>query len=341
MSSRPEISVIITAFERREFIAEALDSVAGQDLDPSRFEVVLCTNFSTANIESGHRRSPVIRLEMPSGTWGEWVLAALPRCQGDVLCFLDDDDLFERNKLSSIRSVFRQLPSVGYYHNRVQRFADGAPSSRGRHPGFRRGPEGPGYGLVADGQKSRTLVDRLFWGEGGFNASAMAVRREVLTSLGSLTSDLEVGHSLALFYAAVVGPWDLYFDPAPLTRYRVHAANSSVPIGTGLRRGVRGTTDHGQAVIRDSERIAGFVESHRQGRFSSAPIRSVGVRTRLLQSFGLPTLTRTELLRGLAEYLSLTPARIVADQRGLLAMIAFGLLSPRLPERWLRSRAIG
>jgi len=267
------------------------------------------------------------------------VVAALPHCRGDVLCFLDDDDRFDPRKLSSVRSVFRRHPSVGYYHNRVQRFVTDPEARRGP-VGVPARPEGPECGLVEDRRKSRELVDELFWDEGGFNASAIAVRRAVLESLGSLATELEVGHSLALFYAAAVGTWDLYFEPEALTLYRVHSANSSVPSGSPLREEYLGAVERGGAVVRDSRRIARFIESHR-GRTASAPVRSVGFRTSLLRSLGSPDVSRTQLLRALAEYLSITPVRIATDQRGLFVMVALGLLSPRLPDTWLRGPASG
>jgi glycosyltransferase involved in cell wall biosynthesis len=338
MEGDPEITVVVVAHDRSDFVEEALASVAAQDIDPMLFEVVLCTNLPRGDLGANLGRVRWVRLDLGPGNWGEWVRAALPRCRGEILCFLDDDDRFEPRKLTSLHSVFRAHPSVGYYHNRVQRFVDGS-ASAGYPSTPRRPPEGPVCGLVEDHGKSRRLVDRLFWNEGGFNASAMAVRREVLESLGPVVSELEVGHSLALFYAAALGPWDLFFDPLPLTDYRVHSANSSVPSGSDLRREYYGAVEHGGPVIRDAARIARFIETHREGRFSSAPVRSVGMRTRLLRTLGSPDVSRRQLFRQVAEYLSLTPVRLASNQRGMLAMAALGLLLPRLPDAWLRGQA--
>jgi len=337
MAVRPEISVIVVAYGRRDFIAEALDSVAFQDLDPASFEVVVCTNLPGVNLGSWANDSRVTLLHFSSGNWGEWILAALPRCRGEILCFLDDDDRFEPTKLSCVRSAFERYPKVGYFHNRVQRVSQSSSGSDGwGGPEIRAAPEGPGIGLFENRRKNRGRIDRLFWSGGGFNASAMAVRREVVQSLGPLASQLEVGHPLALFFAAALGSWDLYFEPTALTRYRVHSANSSVPLGSDVRTEFRRAVERGDAVVRDSERIAQFIDSHGRGRVTSTAVRSVGARTRLLRSLNLPDLSRTLLLRGLVEYLSLTPPRIVADQGGMLAAVAFGLFSPRRAARWLR-----
>jgi len=334
--AQPQISVVVVAYDRREFVAEALDSLAAQDLEPALFEVVLCTNLPRASLRSRLEASRVTVLELPPGNWGEWILSALPKCRGNVLCFLDDDDWFEPAKLSHVRTAFERYPSVGYFHNRVRRVVQGSSPIGGLDARLLARSEGPGPGLVENRNKDQRLLDRLFWGGGGFNLSAMAVRREVLLSLGPLTSELQVGHALALFYAAALGPWDLYFEPAPLTRYRVHSTNSSVPFGSDVRTEFRRAVERGETVLRDSQRIAGLIEAAGRGRFSSDAVRSVGERTRLLRSFGPPGPSRVQLLHDLVEYLSLTPPRVAADQRGLLTAIALGLLSPRRAVAWLQ-----
>ena len=335
MAARTKVSVVVVAYDRRDFIAEALDSVADQDLDPALFDVVVCTNLPRTSLESHLDSSRVTVLNLPPGNWGEWIVAALPRCRGEVLCFLDDDDRFEPTKLSCVCATFERHPSVGYFHNRVRRKFQARGLSDAHRVEDGHDTEGPGLGLLEDRHKSRRRVDQLFWSGGGFNASAMAVRREVLASLGSLASELEVGHPLALFYAAALGAWDLYFEPTPLTLYRVHSTNSSTPTGSDVRTEFRRAVERGRSVVRDSERIARFIDSRGQARVSSAAVRSVGTRTRLLRSLSLPDLSRKDLLHGLGEYLSLTPPRIVADQRGMLAAIAFALVSPRQARAWL------
>ena len=336
MTVQPTISVVVVAHDRVEFVADALDSLASQDLDPAFFEVVLCTNLPRSSIGSRLDASRVTVLELPPGNWGEWILSALPRCRGDVLCFLDDDDWFEPAKLSRVRSAFERYPSVGYFHNRIRRAFQGSSPTRGQNALALGNSEGPGLGLVEDRKKDQRLLDRLFWSGGGFNLSAMAVRRDLVRSLGPLTSELEVGHALALFYAAALGAWDIYFEPEALTRYRVHSANSSTPFGSDVRTEFRRAVERGGTVVRDSQRIARWIEAAGHGRYSSEAVRSVGGRTRLLASLGLPGLSRASLFHALVDYLSLTPGRVVADQRGLMAAVALGLLSPRRAAAWLR-----
>jgi glycosyltransferase involved in cell wall biosynthesis len=333
--SDPRVSVVVVAYQRADFVRDAVRSVIGQTLEPSQFEVVLLTDVTNLDLGPMGNAGRVVQVALPPGSWGEWVLSALPECHGEVLCFLDDDDLFDRGKLASVLSTFDRHPSVGYYHNRISRFVEASSPSQPYAPDTRGRPVGPDCGLVEASQKTRAVIDRLFWDAGGFNDSAIAVRREVLASHGPLMAELELGHSLALFYAAALGKWDLFFDATPLTRYRIHAGNRSTPAGSGVRLEAGRARDDGAAIVRDADRIARFIDSDPHHRLSWAPVRSVGTRTRLLRALTDPETSRGALLRLLREYLAFTPFRSMVDNRGMLGLSLAGLLAPRLPSRWL------
>lgn len=325
----PRISVLVVSYDRTEFVVEALRSVIGQDLDTSEFETILLTNRSDPEIDRLLAGHSIQRLEPPPGNWGEWVLAALPRCRGEVLAFLDDDDIYEAGKLAAVREAFASAPPLGYYHHRVRRFGATGRSSDAL---------GPVLGRLPDAQKNRRVADRLFWDLGGFNLSSIAVRRSVVEENAELLRALRVGHSLALFYASMTGPWDLQFDSRVLGRYRIHARNQSIPAGTSLARDWGRARERVAPVIDDAERIAAFIDFHGRGRVSSRPVRSVGARSRLVERLSSATTSRTELAEGLAGFLGLTPPRIAFDHRRLVGLCLLGLLEPRLPARWAGGR---
>lgn len=327
--STASVSVLIVAYDRLEYVGEALRSVGRPPSDGSS-EVLLLTNQISPTVERICEEGSVRIVRLEAGCWGEWVLAALPKCRGEVLAFLDDDDLFEPGKVAAVASAFSDRPSLGYYHHRVSPF--GPKGSIGH-------PLGPTAGRLTDGEKTAPRIDRLFWQLGGFNLSAIAVRRDLLASIPDLLRDLRVGHALALFYAGSIGPWDLEFDPAVRGRYRVHEGNQSIPSGTSLFADWSKSTASAATVARDADRIARYVEQQGDDRVSARPVRAVGARSRLIATLGDPRASRRAVLRAFAEFIGASPPRVTLDHRALVAVSSLSLLAPKWADRWAAGRS--
>lgn len=327
--STVSVSVLIVAYDRLDYVEAALRSV-GQPPSDGSSEVLLLTNRITPRVERICEEGSVRIVRLGAGSWGDWVLAALPECRGDVLAFLDDDDLFEPGKVAAVASAFSHRPSLGYYHHRVSPFGPA---------GSIRRPLGPTAGPVTDGEKTVPRIDRLFWQLGGFNLSAIAVRRELLASIPELLRDLRVGHALAMFYAGSTGPWDLEFDPAVRSRYRLHEGNQSIPSGTSLFADWSKSTASAAIVARDADRIAQYIEQHGDGRISARPVRAVAARSRLIATLGDSRASRRAVLRAFVGFLGTSPPRITLDHRALVAVSSLSLLEPTWGDRWATSRS--
>lgn len=331
----PEVTVLVVAHARRGYVAEALRSVGRQRLDRRSYEVVLATDLSDPELDRVCVEEGVVRVEPTPGNWAEWVSAALPSCRGRVVSFLDDDDLLEPEKVGAVLAAFRAREGLGYYHNRVRRFTSADPPVPPRDPPRRSALYGPHGGLLPNREKTGARSRALFWQGGGFNTSSIAVRRELLDSALPELRQIEASHSLALFYAALLGPWDLYFDPAPLTRYRIHGANWSATPGTGLRSQWHRLEHDAPVLLRDARRIARRIEDSENPRVSSAPVRSVEARCRLLQTLGPEPASARSRIGALVRYVARTPPAAAWGQRGLLALGTWNLWAPSRPYRWL------
>ena len=113
--NEPYISVIITAYNRREFLDIAIKSVLNQSLDKRYYEIIVIKNFDENSDHSIENKD--IKFILSEGIIGEYLYKGINEAKGDIISFLDDDDYFEKNKLETIMNIFLENPDIVYYHN--------------------------------------------------------------------------------------------------------------------------------------------------------------------------------------------------------------------------------
>ncbi len=244
--SLPAISVIVGAYTRSRYLVDALTSVLEQTIDPNEIEILVTKGFENPEIDRflEERRIPSINDREPR--IGRWLLNAIERTRAPLVAILNDDDLFEPERLAHVVSIFRERPWLGYYRNRIS-----AIDSEGRAV-----PRTEWSRLFLDAEFDRTgpleiqsaekdaRVPELRRTFAAFNASAIVVRRELLT--GALAVRFVETHQddEALFLAAILAPYGLYLDDQRLTRFRDHPGNVTREI------------DNLQQIVASMERIS-------------------------------------------------------------------------------------
>ena len=114
----PYISVIITVHDRREFIKEAIFSVINQTLNRALYEIIVVKNFEDEEIDKIIVEKGLINLTVRVDSLIGYDLSrAIEKAQGDIIAFLDDDDLFMANKLELVYKVFMENKDLAYFHN--------------------------------------------------------------------------------------------------------------------------------------------------------------------------------------------------------------------------------
>jgi glycosyltransferase involved in cell wall biosynthesis len=106
------ISVIVTAYNRTQYFEHALKSLADQSFSKDNFEVILITNFE-CKVDVFDLKVKHIVMD---GNIGHYLVRGIRESEGEIICFLDDDDLFHKDKLNVINKLFKNSHAI-YFKN--------------------------------------------------------------------------------------------------------------------------------------------------------------------------------------------------------------------------------
>jgi glycosyltransferase involved in cell wall biosynthesis len=223
---KPAVSVIIIAHDRKEYLREAVQSVLAQDLERSKIELIVVKNFRDDSLDSFLKESGAENLVCESIPAARKLEEGFRRSRAPIICILEDDDMFEPNRLRVILNEFSADPGLGFYRNQLSFIGPGG------EPLSRRAL-GPFRFRVAARQRRVRLRDNdkpagvrsVAGSHPDFNVSSSAIRRELMDHVMPYLSGISFAVDTLLFYEALCSPWTILFDNRRLTRYRVHGKN--------------------------------------------------------------------------------------------------------------------
>lgn len=127
MTDRPLVSVIMAAYNGARYVGSAIESVLDQSYPAVELVVVddASTDDTVGVIERYVAAAPdrvrLTRLTRNSGPCHARNVA-LEQCRGDLVCWLDDDDLWKPTKVERQVSVMLERPEVGLVYTYFDAF---------------------------------------------------------------------------------------------------------------------------------------------------------------------------------------------------------------------------
>ncbi len=114
ISDSPLVSILINNYNYGRFLNEAIDSALNQTYD--KVEVIIVDDGSIDNSQEiiasyGDKIIPIIK---SNGGQASAFNAGFAASHGEIICFLDSDDLFLPDKVMEIVNVFRADENIGW-----------------------------------------------------------------------------------------------------------------------------------------------------------------------------------------------------------------------------------
>ncbi|MFP3287909.1 MAG: glycosyltransferase, partial [Acidilobus sp.] len=209
-----------------------------QKLPKDKFEVIVVKNFDDKESDDIISRNGWKEVYNDDPYHGRMVLAGLEESRGEVITFLDDDDMYVSNRLEEVYKAFTSFKRLVYFHN-SQTIIDDNGNVLERPPPSLPTPKNlvGGSTIVVDVDKLRVLAKRYnvsiadlvlkVMVGADFNNSSVAVRRHVVESHAQLLKRLPASIDNFVFVSSLKAGGLMYFTDERLTLYRVHGENWS------------------------------------------------------------------------------------------------------------------
>jgi glycosyltransferase involved in cell wall biosynthesis len=220
----PKISVVITAYNRKKFIREAVESVINQTLDIYTYEIIVVKNFKDDLIDSFLSENNVINIFSETPYLGKDKVLGIQASSSEIISFLDDDDLFLPNKLKSVLYAFSENPALVFFRNNPQFFNETGILTQTIQ----------GAGKVHEVMSTKySDIKRFIAERAAFNSSCISIRKDlVLPHLNTFSNIMNVV-DYYLFVLACNSGKQIIQSPEILTQYRVsRELSTSRPLGT-------------------------------------------------------------------------------------------------------------
>lgn len=227
----PYISVIISAYNRKDFIKSSVESALRQDLNRSKYEILVIKNFYS-EIDDFLKANGVKTIFYSAPRKKFTIAPAVKASRGRILAFLDDDDEWEKSKLSRVYKLFTEDSKLGYYHNNYITIDDtGKEIDSGIRKAQRESIEKDGSLYVSDEEKEMYLykiMDNGYF----FNNSCVSIRKDLISKYIAISA---WGVDVLLAYSGIVSKYSVLYDSKKLTKYRISRWNSSMSHGNRKR----------------------------------------------------------------------------------------------------------
>ncbi|BCU69063.1 glycosyltransferase [Stygiolobus caldivivus] len=214
------ISVITVDFRRQKYIIDAVTSALNQTLNRSEYEIIVAKAYNNDYIDKFLEENGVISVTEVKPLNRSFIAKAIDIAKGEILCFLDDDDLFLSEKLETVLNYFSKYENLGYIKHANYGFINNDIPTRI--------PKEKNYNeiYIKNCEKKKKFTELMRYQPDG-NSSSICIRRDAITKYSNLLREINYGIDSFYFYSALASEYDLLVTPKILALRRYHSENTT------------------------------------------------------------------------------------------------------------------
>ena len=207
-------TVLVIAYDRREFILNAVYSALSQIKDGFEFEVIVVKNYSDHEIDHELEKLGVQNVVTDKLSLGEKLTIGTFLSNGEYICILEDDDQFTADKLSYLRKL-ASMDALYIHHGRKEVYSNQFSTDN----------------IIEDQDfkgtfefKSPTFFNFIKMRRLGldFNCSSIVIRKDLIVKNESFIKLFTYHLDTVLFMLALAERGKIVELSRPLTLFRIH-----------------------------------------------------------------------------------------------------------------------
>jgi hypothetical protein len=220
-------SIVIFDFSRSDFICSAIDFLKNE-ISGSDSEIIVIKSYKDRNIEKFLANNNILYTDlMEHNKQSDYIKTACKIASGEVIIFMDDDDIFEPDKTKYVSHLFKTNKNLGYYHNNFDTIDESGNITVNRNyktPEFET--------LYIDNNRKSELFKKnknlrlMLKIRPDFNSSSIAIRKTLISEYRE-DYDFNVRPDSFIFAVALTSSMDIMLDNKVLTHYRIYSGNVS------------------------------------------------------------------------------------------------------------------
>ncbi len=213
----PLISVLINTYNYGRFIDEAIQSAVEQNVPAEDVEIIVVDDGSTDDTPQRMTKwgSRIHYIRKENGGQASAYNVGFASSRGEIICFLDADDYWHRDKLSTIMHIFRSSESTQVLFHTLEVVDD-----KGITIGYT--PKG----LLHRNEMKVPAKDYLRnISRYASPSSGICVRASCLRTIMPVPEQLRVAADSYLHFFLPLSAQTITVLPQPLGKYRVHGAS--------------------------------------------------------------------------------------------------------------------
>jgi len=223
----PLVSVIVPTFDNGRFIRPALESLLRQTYPDEKREIIVVDDGSTDDTSGVLKKygQAILHIWQEHRGIASARNAGISCAKGEIITFLDSDDLWYEERLQKVVERFIENPDAGIVYHPIELIdGDGITIKKDFYAAF-------GYEVGLNGWVGKDIASgRIFSG-----GSSFAFRGDIVRTLSPLPEDIIRGVD---YYMAVISSAcaPAEYIPQILGKYRLHASNVTMSAGLNNKK---------------------------------------------------------------------------------------------------------